>query len=869
VARGTIATAAVSLVIPPVFPRSTEDVDAFRVSQGSFSRTFIPGRPTAPLNPRIRTNRRSRNGKKLPPHLLPGTSRHRLRGGSRQRSGFLIVGGLIFLGLFVTVMLSIVVSTVAGTAATVEAYRQVNADLPNAASVTTSTFQTSRIYDRNGVLLQEIEAPDSGWRTFVTLDQISPYLIDATIAAEDATFWSHFGVEPMAIVRGALINASGSGSSGGSTITQQLARGLYPEQIGFDISVTRKFKEAMAAIELDRQFSKQDILTMYLNQIFYGQRSYGIEAASQTYFQKHASELTLAEASLLAGLPQMPSYYDPTIRLDQAKIRQQYVLDQMVKLDYITRAEADAAWAEPLTPTTRTSEIKAAPHFTEYAKDYLRQHYGSDILVTGGIEVYTTIDVELQAAAEAIVKENMPFLNAYRRNNAAMVAMVPYTGEVLAMVGSADFNDASIGGQINYARANLQTGSSIKPVVYAAAFQNGWNPGTVVMDITLREPTPGAPEPYYEPNNYSGRFYGAVTVRDALANSLNIPAVKAGRFAGIDEVYDLYRRMGIQTGMTEGWENYGLSLSLGSAEVPLLEHTNVYATFANNGKYVPATPILKITDANGNILYELDRDKTLAEADQALKAEYAYQITSILTDNEARSMVFGRGNLFENTGDRLGRPVAAKSGTTDSWKDIWTMGYTTDLAVGVWTGQTSQTGSAEIELPVLDGIQGAGPIWQEMMELMHSDPRWASYLYGPNGQPLPEQFPQPSGLNSGSVCSATGHQASNNGSNHTELLVQGEGPALSCNQLSALERKELELALEDIRKNSGKYSEGAIDSIRRYASAAGASSGSVDFDDDDSDGESVQIQPVNGGDAEEDEGDFDSGDNSPPIEARD
>ncbi|MGD9710832.1 MAG: transglycosylase domain-containing protein [Thermomicrobiales bacterium] len=815
------------------------------MSQGNFSRTYVPGRPTAPFNPRINVGRRTKNGKKLPPHLLPGTSRHKARGG-RNRNGFLIAGALIFFGLVATTTLSVLVSAIAGSAATIEAYRQVNDDLPNAAFVTTDTFQTSRIYDRNGVLLQEIEAPDGGWRTFVTLDQVSQVAIDATVAAEDATFWSHYGVEPMAILRGAFINVSGSGSSGGSTITQQLARGLYPEQIGFDISVTRKFKEALAAVELDRKFSKQDILTMYLNQIFYGQRSYGIEAAAQTYFQKHASELTLSEAALLAGLPQAPSFYDPTVRLDQAKIRQKYVLDQMVKYDYITRAEADAAWAEPLQPVTRTSEIQAAPHFTEYAKDYLRQLYGDDILITGGLEIWTTIDVELQAAAEAIVRENMPFLNAYRRNNAAMVAMVPYTGEVLVMVGSADFNDASIGGQINYARANLQTGSSIKPVVYAAAFQNGWNPATVVMDITLREPTPGAPEPFYEPNNYSGLFYGAVTVRDALANSLNIPAVKAGRYAGIDQVYDLYRRMGVTTGMTESWENYGLSLSLGSAEVPLLEHTNVYATFANNGKFVPATPILKITDSNGTVLFELDRTKTLAEADQALQAEYAYQITSILTDDEARAMVFGRGNLFENTGDRLGRPVAAKSGTTDGWKDIWTMGYSTDLAVGVWTGQTSQSGSAEIELPVLDGIQGAGPIWQAMMELLHSDPRWTGYLNGPNGQPLPTQFPQPPGLQSGSVCTATGHQPASNGNNHSELLVINEGPALACGQLSALERKELELALEDIRRNAGKYTGNGIPSIQRYASAVGQSSGSSDgstnSDDFDNNDEETPIQ---------------------------
>jgi membrane peptidoglycan carboxypeptidase len=785
---------------------------------------------------------------------MPGMSSRKRRRG-RNRNSFLIVGGLIFLGLFITSVLSFIVSTTAAVGGTVEAYRQVNSDLPNAAEVTTDTFQTSRIYDRNGNLLQEIEAPDGGWRTFVTLDQVNQYVIDATVAAEDATFWSHYGVEPMAIVRGAIINFSGTGSSGGSTITQQLARGLYPEKIGFDISITRKFKEALAAVELDRQFSKQDILTMYLNQIFYGQRSYGIEAAAQTFFQKHASELDLAEASLLAGLPQAPSAYDPTINLDQAKIRQQYVLDQMVKYDYITREEAEQAWNQPLQPQTRTSEVKAAPHFTQYVKDYLREHYGDDALITGGIEVWTTIDIELQAMAEAMVRENMPFLQASRRNNAAMVAMVPHTGEILAMVGSADFNDPSIGGQNNFALANLQTGSSIKPVVYAAAFESGWNPGTVVMDITLREPTPGAPEPFYEPQNYTGLFYGAVTVREALANSLNIPAVKAGRFAGIDHVYDLYQRMGIKSGLPNSWENYGLSLSLGSGEVPLLEHTNVYATFANNGKYVPATPILKITDSNGNVLHELDRTETLAEAEQVLKAEYAYQVTSILTDNESRGMVFGRGNLFENTSERLGRPTAAKSGTTDGWKDIWTMGYTTDLAVGVWAGQTSQTGSAEIELPQLDGIQGAGPIWQAMMEELHNNPKWADLISGPNGQPMPGEFPVPGGLEERSICSATGHQASNNGNNTRELLVRGEGPALECGELSALELQEIELAMEDIRRNGGKYAGDAESSILRYASAVGVYSGQVSDDDDE--GSSPSIEPRDSGQDFDSDQDFD------------
>ena len=249
---------------------------------------------------------------------------------------------------------------------------------------------------------------------------------------------------------------------------------------------------------------------MYLNQIFYGQRSYGIEAAAQTFFNKHAGELNLAEASLLAGLPQAPSFYDPTINLDQAKKRQRYVLDQMVKYHYITNDEADAAWNTPLQPQTRTSEVQGAPHFTQYVKDYVREKYGDDAFLKGGLQIWTTIDLDLQAQAEEIVQENMPMLNAYRRNNAAMVVLVPHTGEILSMVGSADFNDPTIGGQINYALALLQPGSSIKPVVYAAAFESGWNPATVIMDDSLKVEPPGAPEPYYEPHNYTGQSYGAV-----------------------------------------------------------------------------------------------------------------------------------------------------------------------------------------------------------------------------------------------------------------------------------------------------------------------------------------------------------------------
>jgi membrane peptidoglycan carboxypeptidase len=766
---------------------------------------------------------RARRAVGLPPHLLPGVSgRDEKRGHGYLK--FIVAGAALTMVMLLVGGVMLIASTAAAVGATVDQYRKVNESLqPNAAQVAAETFETTRIYDRNGVLLQEVEPEGlGGYRTFVELEDISPYLIEATVAAEDATFWSHYGVEPMAIIRGALINASGTGSSGGSTITQQLARGLYPDEIDpNDISYTRKFKEALAAIELDRTFSKQDILSMYLNQIFYGQRSYGIEAAAQTFFSKHASELTLAEASLLAGLPQAPSYYDPTVNFAIAKKRQEYVLRQMVKYDYITPEEAEEAAKVGLHTSDRNSSIRHAPHFTIYVEDFLKQKYGEEAFFKGGLQVTTSIDVELQEMVEQTLERGLAEYGVpYGRNNAAMVVMQPWSGEILAMVGSAGFNDSLIGGQNNYTLAPLQPGSSIKPVVYAAAFESGWNPATVILDAPMRRKDPSQPNGFYEPQNYTGLSYGAVSVRTALANSLNIPALKAIEYAGIAHVQDLAHRMGMTKSLYG--DDYGISLALGSGEVTVLEHTNVFATFANNGRYVPANPIRKITDSRGNVLYDVEKEVERT-GQQALRAEYAYQVTSILTDNRARAMIFTENNLFGDTQQQLGRPVAAKSGTTNGWKDIWTMGYTTDLAVGVWMGQTTATGDRFQELPERDGIQGAGPIWADVMLAIHQNQKWADLLTGPNGRAIPEEFPVPPGIYRGEVCAATGHKATDGFEEKEEWLVQGEGPSLRCDQLSAYEYAQLQEALNS---QGGRYSGNGQGSISRYASTVGASRGS-------------------------------------------
>jgi penicillin-binding protein 1C len=794
---------------------------------------------------RYGNSRRGKHHSKLPPNLL----RHSSGRDGRGKRGPITLPrvaialgalGLFFAAVFVAIT---VITSVLGVTGTVAAYREVNGELPNAAEVAVETFQTTRIFDRNGKLLQEVDNPDYGWRTFVAADQISPYLIDATVASEDATFWTNRGIEPTGIARAAVINVTGTGSSGASTITQQLVRSIYPETIGFEVSYTRKFREALAAVALNEQYSKSDILTMYLNQIYYGSRSYGVEAASQTFFNKHASELTLAEASLLAGLPQAPSFYDPAVpdNFPYAKRRQQYVLDQMVKYRYITQEEANAAWNEPLDIRgSRTGAVQNAPHFTQYVREHIVENYGIDALY-GGLQITTSIDLELQYEAERIVAEGVRDMQSYQRNNGAAVIMVPWSGEVLAMVGSADFNDALIAGQVNYATSPIQPGSSIKPIVYAAAFEQGWHPGTVILDVPTSWDSPGQPEPY-EPQNYTKRFYGAMTARDALANSLNIPAVKATEYAGIAGVMDVAERMGYVDSLSQDSSFYGLSLGLGSGEVQLLEHTSAFATLANNGSNVPVHPILKIEDSQGNVLYELDEERIDEEREQAIPAGNAYQVTSILTDAEAREMMFTSDNLFTRTQDQLDRPVAAKSGTTEGWRDLWTMGYTTDVSIGVWVGRSGDTNPAEM-LSEIDGIQAAGPIWQDLMRIVHDNPTYEQLLHGPNGQALPEEFPVPDDVRRTEVCSVTGNRATS-GSTSTEWLVRGQEPRNACGELTEYQQEQLEDALGAVREANISWAGGAVNSIRTYdamangrstissSSSSGTNQGSEEDDDD-------------------------------------
>ncbi len=686
-------------------------------------------------------------------------------------------------------------------------------------------FQTTKIYDRNWKLLTEVTDPNTGYRTVVTYQEIldhitqqqtdpnqphQAWIFDATVAAEDSTFWTNQGVDPTAILRGVLINFSGSGSSGASTITQQLVRALYPDKIGYQHSYTRKIREAITAYRFTQHYTKQQILEMYLNHVYYGNLSYGIDAASQSYFNEHPWNLTLGQAAMLAGLPQAPSLYDPTQDFELAKARQKYVLDQMVKQGMITRQQADDAYAEPLNPQSRVATNNAAPHFVNYVKYYLEQKFGADALYRGGLTVRTTIDLSMQDVAQQIVTNRVKQLAPYHADNGALVAILPSTGEIVAMVGSADYNNAAIDGQVNVAVRERQPGSSIKPVTYLAAFEKGWNPGTVVFDYAKQWPTPGAPQPFYAPHNDTLQNFGAVSVRQALANSLNIPAVQALDYVGVSNMIDLAHKMGIQTGLWRGPSFYGLAITLGGGEVTPLEHTNVFATLANNGRFVPYTPIMEVRDSSGKVLYSLDRENAFKDGQQVVEAAHAYQITSILTDNQARGMIFGLNTPL--TLPELNRPAAAKTGTTDDNRDTWTMGYTTDLAVGVWVGNTDNSPTLN-----LDGVQSAAPIWHDFMVKAHEDPTLARTLLAPDGKPVPKDFPVPSNIVQGPVCNATGKLPIPGVATHTEVLVKGEGPKLKCNQVTDQEKQDLQAALADAAKNS-HFTKSGITSLQAYAS---------------------------------------------------
>ncbi len=623
-------------------------------------------------------------------------------------------------------------------------YAYVAQDLvPIETIVTRDVARSTQILDRKGRLLYEIFDPKFGRRTTVPLREISPYLIQATIATEDASFYENSGINFRGILRALYDNIrQGEVVGGGSSITQQLVKNVYiPEEERSSLSVLRKLREAILSIELTRRFSKDQILEYYLNENNYGNLSYGIEAAAQSYFGKTARDLDLAEASLLAGIPQAPARYSPLLNPGPAKERQIAVLDIMVRQNFVSKAEAEAAKTQKLEYETPTFDIKA-PHFVIYIRELLAERYGARALYRDGLQVTTTLDLDMQELAEKIVRKHVAVTSeTINGHNSALVAIDPRSGEILTMVGSVNYFDSSIDGQVNLATAERQPGSSFKPFTYVTAFSMGYSPSTMLLDIPLTIDD-GINEPH-EVQNFDEKLRGPVSIRQALSNSMNIPAMKTIMFTSVRAVLDTAHKMGITSLNRQGW--YGPSLTLGAGEVKLLDMTYAYSVFANRGKMagVPVLPekqlpnhrtldpvaILKIEDINGNIKEEF----TVAQKRQIISPELAYLITSILSDRETRAPIFG------NTLDLPDlRPAAIKTGTTEFLSDFWQMGYTPDLAVGVWMGNSDNS-------ELTDGFSGttAGPIWKEFV---------ATVLEGT----AHSAFVRPPGIVSAEVCVPSG-----------------------------------------------------------------------------------------------------------------
>jgi len=691
---------------------------------------------------------------------------------------------LILFIVFLIVLVSLISSSLGS------AYAFYQSQLPLLNGMANHTlFQSTRIYDRKGRLLYELYDPRYGRRTYVNYNDISPLLINATVAAEDHTFWTNSGVDVQGTIRAAIANLQNDTVvEGGSTITQQLIKNqLFLDQAR---SVQVKGQEAILAYGLTQQYPKWKIMEMYLNTVYYGDLNYGIEAAAQNYFNIQpkctstrctpaVSQLDLAQASMLAGLPQSPSYYDPTSNKPAALARQKLVLQSMVDLNMITAKQAQQAEIEiakykfmPFSHNIQT------PHFVHYVIDQVlvpmlssNGQDGAQILYDGGFNIYTTLDLDVEKHIEQLTYDHLykvncdNYLGCYgplntqnNVNNAAVVVMDPANGEILAMNGSANYNDNNpkVDGNFNAALSPRQPGSSMKPFVYATAFEMGWYPAMILQDHQTIFPTKDG-NGWYTPQNYDGRFHTGfpMTVRNAIANSFNIPALDAMEFTGIQNVLNTAARFGLTEIASRSPSSLGPSLALGTAEVSLLHLTSAYATFANRGVRVPPTSVLEITDNVGHPLYTYNA--VHPQGVRAIREDAAFLMSSILADKASRYHEFGPGNPLE-----LDRPAAAKTGTTNSFRDNWTVGYTPYLTVGVWAGNSDNSAMNNVI-----GITGAGPIWHDVME-------YVSHYYN---YP-PDDFIKPADVQAGTVSALTGLLPHPGEPTVTDWFIDGTMPTI-------------------------------------------------------------------------------------------
>ncbi len=638
------------------------------------------------------------------------------------------------------------------------------ADLPPVSAAAERLVRpTTLIVDRNGRTLYEVLDPNAGKQLDLTLDNLPPACVQATLATEDSRFYLHPGVDPIAIARAAWQNLRGrTVVSGASTLTQQLAKNLLlPPEERYEQSLRRKLREAWLAWQLERVYSKDELLALYLNQTYYGNFAFGLEAAAQIFFAKPAAQLSRAECALLAGLVQYPTGYNPLLDPDAAKARQLTVLRLMRDAHFVNDDEESLIAAEPLRYRSALFDIRA-PHFVMYVQDLASRRLGVDRLAAGGLRIVTSLDLDLQQAAEAAVTYRLDLLNCRtpglcdadvdptrRIDNAAAVILDANSGDILSMVGSPDYFDAAIQGNVNAALSLRQPGSAIKPLTYAAALDPRWmeplglaplTPATILPDLPATfyvRDEQGGNVPY-QPLNYDRRFHGPVSVRTALANSYNIPAVRVLDRIGVPTLTAL----AAQAGITSFTEDYGLALTLGGGEVKLLDLTTAFGIF-EDGRRLDTRAILDIQarDADGNWQSILDQETVTpgqtasdrsARGEQVISPQAAYLMTDMLSDDIARLPAFGSRSVLE-----LPFPAAVKTGTTTDWRDNWTIGYSTQRIVGVWVGNADNT-------PMLDvsGIDGAGPIWHDLMIAAH-----------PHDPPA---FTRPDGIVDVAVCAPSG-----------------------------------------------------------------------------------------------------------------
>jgi 1A family penicillin-binding protein len=621
-------------------------------------------------------------------------------------------------------------------------------NLPSPDKIVRTEGFSTKILDRNGTLLYDVYANQN--RTPIAIDDIPVYLKEATISIEDKNFYKHQGFDPLGILRGFLKIFTTGRAEGGSTLTQQLVKNVL---LSNDRTIVRKIKEFVLAIQIEKKYSKDQILQMYLNEVPYGGTAWGVGAASEIYFGKDIKDLTLIESAVLAGLPQSPSKYSPYSSTPKAYVqRTKDVLRRMQEDGYITKEQETSAvdMLDSVQFQPRGSTFKA-PHFVQYVQNILEQRYGQAAVEQGGLTVTTTLDLTLQDAAQEIVTEEIAKVEKQHITNGASIVIEPETGEILAMVGSKNFEATDYDGQVNVTTSLRQPGSSFKPFTYVTAFKKGYSPATLLMDVPTTFPG-GVGQPDYKPVNYDGVFVGPIQVRYALANSRNVPAVKMLAMVGIKDVLATAYDMGITTlpPTSETLKRVGLSLTLGGGEVRLIDMADAFSAFVNKGYRIDPVAILKVTDVNGKVLEENNPQK----GNRVLTEEQAFLIDSILSDNEARQAVFGP-NSYLNIAD-----VMVKTGTTNDKRDNWTIGGNDNAMVGVWVGNNDNSPM----LNVASGISGASPIWHRTI------------VAALKGKPK-VQFEVPGGISQINVDAVSGYASHDGFPARNEYFIKGTEPS--------------------------------------------------------------------------------------------